>query len=878
MPRFMDQTGLKVALILICITCASCAPIRLPAIDPTGNRIFSGGTTTLLTPNLVRNQNRQGLTNPLNQPAPFGPANSAFPETPLSTGPVLPAFQQPGPVPPCPSSGQCLFRTRNNKYVIPNPNGFKTDGNKGQIIMTPHRIIAPVGSEVVVIAGICGEQGRFLLNQPLEWILSNDSVGQFVDVGGRHHEMFNRLIPPTARKIDGSFAHGRTGLKEAILSRGTPTPTDDIQLLKGQTFVSVSSESAGTSYVTGLAPNADAWDKRRTSTIIHWVDGVWSIPVPTTATAGTVHPLTTVVSRSSTGGGVKGWKVRYTILGGAPAEFAPTGSKTAEAITDENGQATVQLRQLAGQFDPGTTRVRVDVIRPEVYGEPELLVESGMTSVAWSAPALTIKAIGPESAGVQEAFNYRIQVTNPGDQVARDVVVRTRDFDDNLEFISSTPKSKQFGREFEWNLGNINPGSPARIIDVQVKANEQGNVGVCFEVQSQQDGLKTEACAQTEISIPCLALKIEGPQTAKVGQEVEFRFTILNQCQESLKNIRLELLHDSGLSIRSPEGRILSNPVQQTIDAIPFNETRSIGIKMLVNQPGTRCFDLSISADGGHTARARECIDAVAADRSNVELNVLAPGAVQVGDAATVEIAIKNNGTLPLNGLTLTNRFSPSLTEKNITDKYRDKVTKIADNELAIPIPQLLPGQQEILQLQYSTQQVDGNARVNFSISNPSGDVSEGKGATIRIEPGSGQPNDGGGIGIPPDSGTNGQGLDVAISAVPNSAPLNSTVTFNFSVTNRRQVSDRNLRVEVLIPNDLRFDQYAMLQNDNLKIQTVAPGRYVFDTIREIRPGEKLDFAIQTTTLRAGSPIVGVQASSELNPIGNSTTATVNVR
>ncbi len=213
-------------------------------------------------------------------------------------------------------------------------------------------------------------------------MLSNDSVGQFIEVGGTtDHPTFNKLVSPTARKFDGQYAWGRSGLKPELITRGTPTPADDIQLLKGQAFISLSSVSSGTSYVTCVAPKAQAWDKRRSSTIIHWVDAIWSIPLPTTATAGTVHPLTTLITRSTDGGGVEGWKVRYSIAGGAPAEFAPTGSQTAEVTTGSDGKATVQIRQIAGQFDPGATQVRVDIVRPELYGEAELVVESGITTV-----------------------------------------------------------------------------------------------------------------------------------------------------------------------------------------------------------------------------------------------------------------------------------------------------------------------------------------------------------------------------------------------------------------------------------------------------------------------------------------------------------------
>ena len=368
-----------------------CARLQLPAFDPTGNRIFSPrpNSTQLLTPCATRGgclglnplRSQSGATGGIFQPAPLSPVVAT---APTPNYPVEPAFQQPADPPPCNQPLLGRKSAKQVKHIVPAPSRFKTTGQKGQIIMTPSRIVAPVGSEVVVLAGICGGDGYFVINQPLEWMLSNDSAGEIIEVGGMNHSAFNQLVPPSSKKIDGKYARGRTGIKNLLLTRGTPTPVDDIELQKGQTYISVSSASPGTSYITGLAPKAEGWDRRRSSTIVHWVDAQWSIPVPASATAGTVFPLTTVISRTSTGGGVENWDVRYTIVGGAPAEFAPTGSQTAETKSDRDGRATAQIRQVAGQFAPGTTQVRVDVVRPPLFGEPELVVESGITSVTWS--------------------------------------------------------------------------------------------------------------------------------------------------------------------------------------------------------------------------------------------------------------------------------------------------------------------------------------------------------------------------------------------------------------------------------------------------------------------------------------------------------------
>jgi len=472
-----------------------------------------------------------------------------------SNYPVGPAFSRAPKAAPCGNAscsdpscrGGCRNSQPKKRHFVPRTDTQKTPGQNGQLIMTPSRIVAPVGSEVVVLAGICGGDGFFVKNQPLEWMLSNDSVGQIIEVGGMHHELFNKVVGPNARKFDGQYAWGRTGLKPLMLTRGTPTPADDIQLLKGQTFLSLSSESPGTTFLTGVAPNAEGWDRRRASTRIHWVDGNWAIPTPMSATAGTVAPLSTVVTRSDGSGGVENWKVRYSIVGGAPAEFAPAGSQTAEATTNRAGEAIAQIRQRAGQFEPGATQVRVDVVRPAFGSEPELVVESGLTQVTWSAPALTIRAIGPAEAVSDEPFNYRVEVSNPGDQLTRGVVVSTKDFDPSIEFISSNPKPTQYGNQYQWDLGDIAAGSRPQFIDLQLRSKKRGNVGMCFEVASETDRLRTEACAQTEVTGACIGLEIEGPDTANVGDEVTYEIGLVNQCEEPLRNVQLRITPDAGL-------------------------------------------------------------------------------------------------------------------------------------------------------------------------------------------------------------------------------------------------------------------------------------------------------------------------------------------
>ncbi len=228
------------ALLALLVLQLGCAQCRIPAIDPTGSRIFlpRGNSTQILTPRAARNNAVANpllvAQNPVFQPQPF----STPPQSPVAPAttpqfPIQPAFTQPPTPPPCDAP---VVATEKKQRLVPKIDGVKTAGQRGQIIITPSRIVAPVGSEVVVLAGICGDDGYFVQNQPLEWMLSNNSVGEFVEIGGMHHSSFNKLIPPTAKKFSGQYAWGRTGVKRIVLSRGTPTSADDIELSQRSNF------------------------------------------------------------------------------------------------------------------------------------------------------------------------------------------------------------------------------------------------------------------------------------------------------------------------------------------------------------------------------------------------------------------------------------------------------------------------------------------------------------------------------------------------------------------------------------------------------------------------------------------------------------------
>jgi hypothetical protein len=215
-------TGIIAAVLLVF---SGCQHLAIPAIDPTGERIFSSSDSMrLATPSDSRCRSEGCL----------------FPK---------PAWEEPLTPQPCPEPPPCPPPGANIPLGPPatiQPRAPQK-GVPGKISVNPSRMIAPVGSEVVLVGGLCGDDGYLITQQPIEWMLSQDSVGQFVAVSDQDG------IWCRSKKLSADYAITRTSTRSQVVTRGTPSVTDDVVQRKGQCWVSVTSASEGTSYRSDLA-------------------------------------------------------------------------------------------------------------------------------------------------------------------------------------------------------------------------------------------------------------------------------------------------------------------------------------------------------------------------------------------------------------------------------------------------------------------------------------------------------------------------------------------------------------------------------------------------------------------------------------------------
>lgn len=677
----------------------------------------------------------------------------------------------------------------------------------GRIILTPDEIVAPVGSEVIVMAGLCGNDGHFVIRQPIEWMLSQESVGNFVTVANGPNQLISGVFGQGARKISTGFAKGTTSASTKRLTKGTPSPGDDQWVLKGQTWVSLTSPSEGTSYVTTVAPNAEGWDRRRSTAKIHWLDARWQLPQSVTLRNGQTHQLPVKLSRNN-GEAISDWKVSYEIVSGNNVGFLPSGSQKTEINTNSLGDASVSIKQLNN--GPAIAQVRIQVIRPgNPFGsQRRLVVADQVVSVRWTAPALSIDVAGPDNVGRDAEYTYRVTVRNPGDADARNTVLKLTGIDPNVEILSTTPKGREIGGQLEWNLGNVSPTQVPLSIDVKLRARRAGKRKVCFSVASATDGIgPIDACLESTVAVPCIGLKINGPTEARIGEVLNYRLRIENQCEQPISGINLIANYDSGLEYPGE-----TSPIQQRLTRqIGYGEYTELEIPFTVTKAGRQCFTIDVEASDGSKARIQQCVQVTESPRPAASIAVTGPAITQVSrapaaggenDFETFTIDVKNTGNVALTNVEITLLFGLEFLPKAAKNGFRQE----GDDKLVWLFERLEPGQIEVIKVeQYMVEEGNNGLHVASVKSREGVLVTDRVKTVIRPRPRQ----------IDPAPRLNNQGaartnqLQMDVTLETNPVNPNDLAQMSVRLLNDREPQDfeNNVLVQIEAPNDMQLKE-----------------------------------------------------------------------
>ncbi|MFZ5828904.1 MAG: hypothetical protein ACOY3P_02405 [Planctomycetota bacterium] len=648
------------------------------------------------------------------------------------------------------------------------------------VSLCQQELAAPVGSEVILVAGVLGSDNYLRTNRRLEWSVAPGSVGHFISVGqGDWRDWFVGDFT-NSRKIDATYAVGSTLRSNIRLHRGTPTPEDDVHVLAGQGWVSVTSPVEGTSRINVHAPEVYPWDGRTRTATIHWVDSTYRFPAPAIAAAGTRQTLTTTVLRQTDQSPSAGWLVRYEIAGGPPAGFSPAGATSIEVPTDSTGNATAEIFQKQPQ--PGTNNVRIQILRPgSLPGADgrQMVVGNGTAMVTWTAPSLAIQKSGPAVATLGATLTFRTTVSNPGDQPAQDVII-TEDVPEGASYVRSNPPAEVTGRRLTWQLGALGPGQSSAV-EVDFKAERTGSISSCATVNASPN-LRASNCATTTVasapttSQPSILVQLSGPTQARVGERVKMQINIVNRGNTPAAQLTVKDQFDVGLQHVTG-----SQQIEQTLPSLAAGASQPLDVEFTVTRAGRLCHRVEVvDAQNRSLAREEGCITGIAATpppgsgaaaptapgvgsgaagpeppagrelpglsspptappgpttpaRSPLLVRVTGPREKSLGDEAEFTIEIVNQGSQPLTNVRLVIPWDTAA----VVPVQAFGGHKVEGNTLVGVVPQLMPGRTEEFGVLYRCKAPSVRSCQRVQVTTAEGVRAEGEACMIiRATPG----------------------------------------------------------------------------------------------------------------------------------------------
>jgi uncharacterized repeat protein (TIGR01451 family) len=694
----------------------------------------------------------------------------------------------------------------------------------------------PVGTQHVLIATIYDNSGQPRRGRRVEWML--EGVGHIVEVDE------SGLTPGRGYKVDNRYAVSYTDYKQHVITRGNDNPNDDFTVRPGQSWCVISSPVEGDTHVTVYAPEVFNWDRHKLNVTIHWINAGWSIPPPAANRIGAPHTLATNVFRYTDRMPLANYRVRYTILDGPPAVFLPSQQPVAEAISDLQGNATVQMLQQQPQA--GVNRIGIEIIRPPdpcCPTGPGIIIGRGETVKEWVAPGLAITKVGPPAVGVGQPFSYTITVSNTGRIAAEGLTVRDA-APEGLRFLSSQPPANQEGGQLIWTLAALAPGQSAAI-QVTFQTDTPGTYTNTVSVTSA-DGLQAENRATTQVTTPQLGVTKIGPATAVVGMPISYQITVTNGGSGPATNVMLTDQFDQGLEHQSG-----ANPLELPIGTLPPGGSRMVTLTLTPRREGQLVNRVTATADGGLTANAEHPITVT---QPRLTLRKTGPAYKFARSQAEFNITVGNPGNAPLANVVVRDRLPPELVFVQASQGGQP-----VGGEIVWNLGTLQPGEEKRVQLTARAEQVTPRA-VNVVTATADPNLMEQTEAAIEIR------------GAP--------GLRLEALDTEDPVEVGGQTTYRINVTNTGTLAATGVQITAEVPPQMK------------PLSGVGPGNalpqikgneVVFPVVDTLEPGARLDYSIVAQAVQPGDvrfrvrlrskaqgaePVIEEESTNIIRPLG----------
>jgi uncharacterized repeat protein (TIGR01451 family) len=504
-----------------------------------------------------------------------------------------------------------------------------------RVEVSPTTVSKKTKQEQVLIASVYDEDGSPLSRRKIEWTLEGPGTIVAADDGG--------LVLDRGKIDEGKYATSTTHSFEKKVDRKTKNPDDNFTVKAGQSWVVISSTVEGQSVVTATCPDVPDRAKGRVSAKVLWADSDYGFPPPAAVKAGGEHTLATTVNRNSAQSLPTGIKVRYRILGGAPAALvgtsgdgatlAQSGTNPQEivAATDVNGSAGVRLVQAAPVA--GKTRVGVEILKSDPAGVgPGTVVSRSETTVEWAAANLSLDIVAPPVAAEGRDAVYSVVLANGGSVDSSPVTVRSP-IPDGATFVSADPPpTLRDGSALIWSAGVV-PGGKKREFKVTVKPAKKGTLTAIASAETG-DGMKAEQRATTKIDTAAIRVKLDVPAQLGTGEKATAHITATNPGGIPAENVTAWVTAGGGLLTGT-------EPRELAVGTIAAGGSRTIDVPLSAVDAGRFAVRASLTADGGLGDKTEVAVEV---HKAGLKVEIVGPAKLPIGEEATFDVRLTNLG------------------------------------------------------------------------------------------------------------------------------------------------------------------------------------------------------------------------------------------
>lgn len=693
--------------------------------------------------------------------------------------------------------------------------------------LTPQSAAKPTQKDVLLVATVYDPDGGTLGRRPIEWTIEGPGEFVAVDAGG--------WFSGRGKKTGGKFATTHTHTFESKLEKKTFSSSSDEPVIKhGQSWVVVSSAVEGRTVVTAVCPEIADRDKGRVTANLIWADSEFSFPSTMVAPAGGESRLKTDLARLAS---PAGYRVRYRILGGAAASLAfggegvtsLTGGNTQDLTTNATGDGSAEVKLVQAVPAAGTTRVAVEVIKPDPNGiGPGTVVAKHETAVEWAIPQLSLDFKGPATVGENRESTYAIVVANGGKADSQPVTLRATLPPSVALVQSDPPASVQQGRERAWVLPAVKPGE-RREVKLTIKPARKGPFDLIAVAQTP-DGARAEQKVTATADAASFAVAIDAPAFAPIRDTVTVPIRIANTGAVPIERATLWLTGSDGLAIARRE---TTEPVDFAVGAIDPGKTAIVDVPVRAERSGRYSLKATLTADGGLTERAEAAIDA---RTMGWKLTLNGPDRVGLGEPAAYAIEIVNPGEMAVGDLLIKAELPRGL---NAVRADHGTVSD-AGGYATWRIASLNAGETKRLTLATTGDRTGPAAKLKVTATSAAvAGKSLEQSAEVMVQV----------AGLP--------AVELDLQGPGGTVAVGGRATYRVTVRNRGTGAARDVAIAVDLPSELA----GLTGRSAIGAGSVAESRITFPVIANLSPGQAVTVYADVEATHAGSARVRATAS-----------------